>query len=198
MWPSGGSWENSGDQIAGAAERSQGKPATQRLGQHDQVGSSGEMFEREKFPGAAETGQNFVENQQRTSQIAALAQGPHKPRARNADSAFGLNRFYNDGGDSRIDRLERGDIIIWKMANRAGQRRKRLAKCRIAHQRECRHGIAVIGAVERDEARASSVLLRECECGLDRLGATVGEIYARQIEARNTRPGASPASPATR
>ena len=99
-------------------------------------------------------------------------------RARNSHATLGLHRLDHDRRDARIDRVERGDIIIRKMANRAGQRLEGCAKRGIPHQRERRHRVAVIRAVERDQTGAPGMLLREFERGLDRLGAAVGEIDA--------------------
>src|SRR5271166_5437815 len=111
------------------------------------------MFHCEKLSSSAKTSQHLVEDQQRASAVASLAQGLHEPCARNSHAALGLDRLDHNRGDSRVDSIERGDIAIRKMANRAWQWLERFAERPIPHERERRHRVAMICAVEGNETR---------------------------------------------
>ena len=198
MCPSGGSCENSAISWSASAQGTQRQSPAQRLGEHNDIRRHAEMFQRKKFSGSAQAGQDLVENQQRAGAVALLAQSSHETDARNSHPTFGLDRLDDDCGDAGIDLIERADIIIRKMANRAGQRLERFTERRIPHQRERGHRVAVIRALEGDQACAPGVLFRELQRGLDRLGATVGEIDRVTNRAAAVRSDGSPISPAPR
>src|SRR5258708_38059076 len=66
------------------------KAAGQSLAEADDVGSHPRVLAGEPFPGAAEAGEDFVENQERAVFVAELAQQGKKPWRGDAESSAPL------------------------------------------------------------------------------------------------------------
>ena len=73
--------------------------AGERLAQADQIGHDAAVFAGKPFPGAAEAGVNFIENQQRAVLVAQFAQQRQKFRRRDIDAAARLHRLDQNRAD---------------------------------------------------------------------------------------------------
>ena len=99
-----------GDQLIPSAQSAEREAAADSLRKHDDVGGNAEVLQREKFSGPAKTGQDFIEDEECPGAVTPVAQGPDEFGAGNSHATLGLHRLDDDRRDSRIDRLEPGDI----------------------------------------------------------------------------------------
>ncbi len=93
------------------------------------------MLERKHFAGAAEAGQNFVEDEHRARPIASFADRANESNLRNTHTALGLHWLDDHRSDRRIDFVERANIVERQMRYRSGQCAERLAHRGIPTQR---------------------------------------------------------------
>src|SRR5216684_3474621 len=124
------------------------------------------MLEGEEPPGAAHSGQNFVEDQQRAAPRASPAQLLDKMTARNPDAPLSLYRLDHHRSHPLIDNLQRLLVVIGQMKYRPGQFTERRTKSGIARERQSAHGVAMVGPVESYERGSPGVLAGGLECAL--------------------------------
>jgi hypothetical protein len=134
----------------------------QRLGKDEDVGHRlGFMLQREQPAGAAEGGDHFVEDQQRSGFVTTPAQGGQEAGSGQHHAGFGLYRFDDDGGGALVDQVEGFRLVETQEIDFGQQRLEGLAVERIAADRHRTERVSVEAAAKRGQPTASGGLARE-------------------------------------
>ena len=169
---SGGQW----GQMRGKANGSQRHPIGDALRQRDDVGAHANVLEGKPGARPPEAGLHFVENEQRATRIAKLAQGVQIVVIGGVNTPFALYRFQNDGGGLFGDGgFGSGAIAKGNMADIGHQRLEGGAILGGCSGRKGAHGAPVKRAVHGDDASPPSEQTGGFERTFHGFGAAVAE-----------------------
>ncbi len=179
------------------------QPATQRLGQGEDVGGHAVRGAPEQLAGAAQAGLHLVEDQDGAVLVAQRPQSRQVAGRGLADAALTLDRLHHHGGDAVLGRghpvAHGAQVAVGHPVEAGGGGTEAGLVVRPAGGRQRAQGLAVEAHGGGQHQQPAGGRPGDLERGLDRLGAAVGEGHPVQPPGASStsRAASSPAAAGT-
>lgn len=176
------------EQLGASDRRGDRHPAAERLAAAEQIGAHAFVLDCEAGAGAAEAGEDFVDDERHAVRATVLGER-REPARRWHEHALASDHRLDDGRADRLGVEGRGDELVRGAERqpddaRAQRRRERRAELGARGHGERAERHAVVAGIEGEHSGASGRRERRLEGDLDRVGAGDGEVDTRVVDRR--------------